>query len=77
MVIDNKMVGSIMKNRIECPACHGKGSSNEIQTNSYWICDYCNGSGEATQKKRMEYVRSFIGMDINLRCSILAENERC
>ena len=67
------------KELIKCPVCKGEGGWGGIWDLDPPVkCDLCNGRGDVTQKKRMEYVRSFIGLEEDLRrviCNELKINE--
>lgn len=58
---------------IKCPACHGGGSFGSYWDGDYSDCSYCFGLGFVDQKTRMKYVKSFIGIEKELRNYICAE----
>jgi len=62
------------KGLVKCPACHGAGSFGDNWNEKSLDCIYCFGLGFVDQKTQMEYVRSFIGMEKELRELICAES---
>ena len=45
-----------------CPYCKDRYHDSYWSVGSRDNCSWCNGKGVVSQKRRMEYVRQFIGM---------------
>lgn len=61
---------------VKCPACHGVGSFGDGWNEKILDCSRCFGLGFVDQKTRMKYIRSFIGMEEELRERICTRNPR-
>lgn len=64
------MSEEIKSKEIKCPNCKGEGGWGSYSSLSYdppCTCLFCEGKGKVTQKKRMEFVRSHIGLSKEVR----------
>lgn len=60
---------------LRCPSCHGMGSFGSHWDGDYSDCSYCFHLGFVDQKTKMEFIRSYRGLDPNLRAMLCLDRE--
>lgn len=60
---------------IKCPACHGEGSFGDNWNEKMQDCRYCFRLGFVDLKTQMAFVRSYRGVDPDLRAIMCLDRE--